>query len=711
MKYHSYLKFYAPQINLPYPKCVKSIIFKFYENIETDKYQAICKECGKRIFVIEGSHVTSSYTSCLTFHLQTHPKLFQEYLDQLKFTILPDTKTIHEHFKARDNVHSHPSNRHDDKRFEECDRNFILNPKNCAGVKYVQQDIEVYRNNTNFQHQNQQILEHLYKYTNRNIPVNQLKLRSTSLIRNHDNILLDLERLFCPQVCFFDPKYYDDCPYNHNGDIAIFAQSEYQSRFEGFLCEIEQYPEFQKNKSFNFQVLKESERIEIDNLTILEMNRFLKIILSILISYKPTIKTKFQSFFSNGSAENRLLKPTLGVQLWGPSFTNCDINIDIDASENILEKEFSTFRHIKNSDCPSYTDNSKKTNETARFIEGKAYYPCNFASCLEPCVCKICDDSEKKSEKESFECSEHNIDHPEMFNESEDFSISRRKFVKFDPNIPIFDRPEDNKFLCPPKIELAQMKKSCWRCQEIFNDHVTNHHILHEACQICSHLKRLSEISFKLTCHICLRKFKDKYTLSDHIQIHNEDNPNYCNVCQKGFSTKFNFDIHNLKIHEAKDDEFNCDQCEKTFTSQSNLTRHRVTKHTKEKPQFDCDECGAVFERNDTMLRHKRTHHDYRKDTVLLPGVNTEAQPFPCYICDKIFKDKRSVIRHIERDHTDKMFSCELCEKQFSRKDTLQLHISHTHNKQPRIICEVCRQEFPSKPELRKHRLEYHKDV
>ena len=111
------------------------------------------------------------------------------------------------------------------------------------------------------------------------------------------------------------------------------------------------------------------------------------------------------------------------------------------------------------------------------------------------------------------------------------------------------------------------MKKSCWRCQEIFNDHVTNHHILHEACQICSHLKRLSEISFKLTCHICLRKFKDKYTLSDHIQIHNEDNPNYCNVCQKGFSTKFNFDIHNLKIHEAKDDEFNCDQCEKTFTS------------------------------------------------------------------------------------------------------------------------------------------------
>lgn len=709
--YHSYLKFYAPQINLPYPRCVKSVIFEFYENLDTDKYQVKCKECGKLIIVLKGSHVTSSYTSGLTFHLQTHPNLFQEYLDQLKLTMVPDNKTIHEHFKARDNVHSHPSNIHDEKRFEECDRNYILNPKNCAGVKYIQRDIEIYKNNTNFRHQNEQILEHLYKFTNRNIPVGQLKVRSNSFIENHENILLDLERLFCPQVCFFDPKYYDDCPYDHAGDISIFAQPEYQSRFEGFVCEIEQYPEFQNNKSFNIKVLKEAERIENDNLTVLEMNRLLKIILSILTSYKPTIKTKFQSFFSNGLEENSLLKPTLGVQLWGPSFKNCDINIELDASESILEKEYSTFRHVKNDDCPSYTDNSKKTNETARFINGKAYYPCNFASCLEPCACMICDDS---SEMKSFVCSEHNIDHPEMFNETEDLFISRRKFVKFDPDIPIFERPEENKFLCPPKIELAQMKKSCQRCMQIFNDHVTNHHILHGSCQICSHLKSLSEISFKLTCHICLRKFKDKYILSDHIQIHSDDNPNYCDNCQKGFSTKFNFDNHNLKVHGAKDEEFNCDQCEKIFTSQSNLTRHRTNKHTEEKPHFNCQECGAIFERNDTLLRHKRTHHDYRKDTVVLPGVNSEVQPFSCYICDKICKDKQSVVRHIERNHTNKMFSCDLCEKQYSRNDTLQLHISQTHNdqrRQPKIICEVCRQEFPSKPELRKHRLKYHENV
>ena len=117
--------------------------------------------------------------------------------------------------------------------------------------------------------------------------------------------------------------------------------------------------------------------------------------------------------------------------------------------------------------------------------------------------------------------------HPEMFDESEDFSIPRRQYVEFKPDIPTFKRPKNDKFLCPPKIKLAQMKKSCVRCERIFDDHITNHHILHHVCHICSHMKRLSEISFKLTCHICFKKFKDKYSLAGHLQVHNDDNPNY----------------------------------------------------------------------------------------------------------------------------------------------------------------------------------------
>ena len=124
-----------------------------------------------------------------------------------------------------------------------------------------------------------------------------------------------------------------------------------------------------------------------------------------------------------------------------------------------------------------------------------------------------------------------------MYNQLEDFSISRRQFVKFDPNMLLYKRPKEDKHSCPPPIKLAQMKKICPKCKRVFNDHKRNHHILHKACQICSHMKRSPEVSFKLTCCICLKTFKNKYTLSEHMQIHEEENPNYCHECQKGFST------------------------------------------------------------------------------------------------------------------------------------------------------------------------------
>ena len=593
MAYPSYLKSYAPQINLSYPKRIKSFIFEFYEIIETDEYEVRCKECEKKIFLMKGCHVTSSYTSGLTFHLQKHPDIFLQYLEKLKGTIIPDTKSKLDHFKARERLYSHQGNNYDSARqYEECERNFNLNPKNCAGVIYVQRDIEIFRNKTDFRHQNEQILQYLHKFSNRNIPLNILQKQSNSIIRNDENIVTDLKNFSVHLFVFFIQNIM------MNVLISTMVNSKYLLRhninhnLKDFFYEIEKYPEFQNNKSLNVQILKEARRIENTNATVTEMNRLLKIILSILTVYKPVIKEKFQSFFNKGLTKNGLFKPRLGIQLWGPSFKELDIDLDLNASENFKEKDFSTFRHAKDADCPSYTDNSKKKNEAARFTDGKAHYPCNFTSCLEICVCIPCNDPDKSSENESFACPDHKIDHPEMFNESEDFSIPRRQFVEFKPDIPIFKRPKEDKFLCPPKIKLAQMKRSCLRCEMIFNDHVTNHHILHNACQICSHLKRLAETSFNLTCHICLKKFRDKYILFEHVKIHNdEDNPNYCHICLKGFSTKFNYNNHKLTMHGTKKEEYKCDLCEKIYASKSNLNRHIETKHSDTEPQFECSEC------------------------------------------------------------------------------------------------------------------------
>ena len=104
MLYPEYIQHRKPEINLPYPKHVKSCIFDFYETseVETDpRVEAKCKHCGKHVFMMRGTHVSSSYTSGLVSHLRKHPDQWQKYLDHLKDTITPDNKTPRQHFISK----------------------------------------------------------------------------------------------------------------------------------------------------------------------------------------------------------------------------------------------------------------------------------------------------------------------------------------------------------------------------------------------------------------------------------------------------------------------------------------------------------------------------------------------------------------------------------------------------------------------------------
>ena len=63
---------------------------------------------------------------------------------------------------------------------------------------------------------------------------------------------------------------------------------EFQNRLSGFEKEIEKYPEFQWNKSFDIEVFEDVQIVEHDK-AVMQMNRLLKIILSLLITQKLEI--------------------------------------------------------------------------------------------------------------------------------------------------------------------------------------------------------------------------------------------------------------------------------------------------------------------------------------------------------------------------------------------------------------------------------------
>ena len=136
--------------------------------------------------------------------------------------------------------------------------------------------------------------------------------------------------------------------------------------------------------------------------------------------------------------------------------------------------------------------------------------------------------------------------------------------------------------------------------------------------------------------------------------------------------------------------------------------RHTKTKHTPHQKEHVCDNCNKKFERQDTLLGHERTDHNLRRDEVVLPGINEKIEPFQCYICKEIFKDKNTVIRHIESIHAKKSFQCNICGNVYKRKDTLQIHMQCHNFTLPKIICEICRQQFIGKSELKAHRLKVH---
>ena len=382
MSYPSHIKMKAPEINLPYPRCTKQIIYEYFcitGEESTPRKVAICKICKSEIRMIQGSNVYSSYTFGLTSHLQKHSSEWQKFLDQLGSTMLPDKKSAFEHYQSRTRQRI-ISKEESSKSFRECNANFALNWKNCAGVSYLSRDCEILKNTTHKTQnpENGEIMQYLYTYTNNNVHIFDLigtrhasaPLRASykqlkCIVDNDGDIVIDLERLFCSNICFFDPELYVDCPFNHEGDINIFGDETYQQRFEGFKEEIEKYPDFQLSKTFDSDILRSVDIIEHDKRANYQMNRMLRIVLSLLIVHRPKISQKIESVIESGKSRTNLTKPPLGVQMWGPKFEDMDAKKEDDFSILYSGEYFSTYQHVTNEDCPAYEDDSKRIHKKA----------------------------------------------------------------------------------------------------------------------------------------------------------------------------------------------------------------------------------------------------------------------------------------------------------------------------------------------------------
>ena len=691
MKYPDHFRYQAPQINLPlYETDISIFEYYFLEDIEFQPTKiANCKICEEKIEMISGSHVHSSYTARLKPHLRSHPEKWSEYLNCLAAKMVSDdTRSKYEHFQRMEMQFRLPKDIRE-RRFEEFRQNKHFVKKDLAGIVYLQRDYYYLRNRicdsfaNVIEGENASIFEYIHRFTNKNIPLRfdryrQRTCRSKCLIKNDGNILLDLERFLCQNMCFFDPENFDQCPIKHEGDIAIFSDEHYQSTINNFKVEIEKYPEFIHNKTFDHVLLKEVSSVEKDNRALSEMNRLLKIILAMITVRRDSIKEKINQVVEDNTGEDKLVKPYLAIQMWGPKFKDFDDTKEVVKSLDFDEHMFFTYKHEKDEDCPGFNDKSRRVYTEPYEEDGKVHYPCNIGGCARGCECEVCN---MWAGDEVVNCPDHHPDHPKMFNPEEDILIERRLMFESNLKTPIFERPSAASKFRSSDLRLAGMKKDCNICRQVVKDHLKNHHCakLHmEACEICAHTEFCSNNSFNLICYVCMKKFKSKYRLDDHMNIHSHENKHQCESCNKSFTTNYTLQRHIAEIHCEKI-SFDCDSCESIFTSEDNLKRHMEYTHSTEKSEHGCDICDDIFKRKDNLLRHKREVHAFSDGIVVIKGVNDTESSFKCPLCETYFARKSNLKRHTDKVHSqeDNSYICDICQKTYGRKDNLKKHMKN----------------------------------
>jgi len=198
-------------------------------------------------------------------------------------------------------------------------------------------------------------------------------------------------------------------------------------------------------------------------------------------------------------------------------------------------------------------------------------------------------------------------------------------------------------------------------------------------------------------CKKCDYRGKSRQALNLHKRIHVsiEEFPYQCDICMKRFRQSPHYHTH-MKMHLGIK-PLKCQVCEYRTASRQNLKLHEQT-HTKEEGKFQCLLCDKKFRRKFILDCHMVTHVEVNKDRFLCP------------LCDVTFSLKVLVQKHIRRMHretlkgqndTNDVLKCKLCSYQSLHKENMRDHL-RTHSGE-RHVCQTCAKSFKDKYSLIRH--------
>ena len=208
-----------------------------------------------------------------------------------------------------------------------------------------------------------------------------------------------------------------------------------------------------------------------------------------------------------------------------------------------------------------------------------------------------------------------------------------------------------------------------------------------------------------------------------------------CDICTLEFKVKYFFEKHMKEWHDAdvvptkvkKSQNLSKEICQDCGLLVSNLKAHMFSKHSTEK-NHECHLCDKKFKSKAYLKKHVELRHSnfalstcpYCSKTVKHLSDHLRLQKcfkkpeddddinFTCHKCGKVLLRKQGLEKHMREVHGE-MRQCDFCEFKSKYPHNLKMHIKTVHEKKPvKETCPHCYKECVS---LEWHISVYHPNI
>lgn len=243
-----------------------------------------------------------------------------------------------------------------------------------------------------------------------------------------------------------------------------------------------------------------------------------------------------------------------------------------------------------------------------------------------------------------------------------------------------------------------------------------DNNIINEMANESSKLDYNGSAEVELTCESCSDlRFSTLESLCNHRRTIHGLFP--CDLCNKCYGRTSHLWKHVNRVHKGHAD-VTCPYCLKTSASKDHLAAHMAKIHryipevkkdsenyitvksnAEEGILHHCEKCNKGFHKRYLLRRHMKGCQNYRKD----PGALLTR----CRACERIFKDRASLQKHIENHHST--YTCHLCNETVVSKLGIMTHNRVKHMDHPDLTCDIssCKKLFRTKEDLESHRKDH----